>query len=330
VLTAGGLPGPPAIGRIDDGTTPDVAVPCSLSQHVALFLNQGNGTLRNPILVALPEAPSRAAIADFNLDGRSDLAVLCPSGVYILFGRGGVAFTIPFPLLQEPTLRFQEMTVADVDRNGIPDILVSDGTRTGAYLVPGSALWGFGVPVYLELGAVPGSIGVGDLDGDGLPEVTGTTRRSLRVLPNAGTGGFDAAQDHFLGFNATRHRFADMDADGVMDVVAYERSHAVVVPGAAGAAASASFRRGDTDGNGLVNLTDGVVILQRLFLGGTVLPCLDAADVNDDGTVELTDTVALFLSLFLGRGPLPPPGPQQCGWDWTPDDLEPCSGGCGG
>ena len=81
------------------------------------------------------------------------------------------------------------------------------------------------------------------------------------------------------------------------------------------------FRRGDADAVGAINLTDGVFLLNFLFLGGGAPPCADAADANDDGTLNITTGVFVFNWLFLG-GPLPPaPGPGACGEDPTPDDL---------
>ncbi len=77
------------------------------------------------------------------------------------------------------------------------------------------------------------------------------------------------------------------------------------------------FHRGDADGNGDLQLTDAVRILNVLFLGTGVLNCLDAADADDNGTVQLTDAVRILNVLFLGTGTIPPPGPptEACGSD---------------
>ena len=85
---------------------------------------------------------------------------------------------------------------------------------------------------------------------------------------------------------------------------------------------SGQFKRGDADAVGVINLTDGVFLLNFLFLGGPEPPCLDAADVNDDGVLNITTAVFVFNWLFLG-GPLPSaPGPATCGPDPTADDLD--------
>ncbi len=76
-----------------------------------------------------------------------------------------------------------------------------------------------------------------------------------------------------------------------------------------------TFRRGDADDNGAVQLTDAVGILNFLFAGGNEPTCLETADANDDGAVQLTDAVRVLTFLFAS-GPAPaPPGPEACGAD---------------
>ena len=75
------------------------------------------------------------------------------------------------------------------------------------------------------------------------------------------------------------------------------------------------FRRGDTDDNGTVGLTDAVGILNFLFTGGAEPTCLESADADDNGAVQLTDAVRILTFLFAGGAALPPPGPEPCGAD---------------
>jgi len=86
-----------------------------------------------------------------------------------------------------------------------------------------------------------------------------------------------------------------------------------------------AFHRGDSDQNGLLQLTDAVQILSYLFLGTpTKVPnCLDASDADDNGVIQLTDAVRILGFLFLGNPPPPSPGPppEPCGPDPTEDDL---------
>ena len=83
------------------------------------------------------------------------------------------------------------------------------------------------------------------------------------------------------------------------------------------------FLRGDTDGSGAVDLSDGISLLNHLFLGGPAPTCPDAADTTDEGSLSLTGAIFLFSHLFLG-GPSPPP-PNACGFgDPTFDVFQQC------
>jgi hypothetical protein len=84
------------------------------------------------------------------------------------------------------------------------------------------------------------------------------------------------------------------------------------------------FRRGDANADGTVDISDAQSILGFLFLGYQAPSCRDAADADDNSRLEITDGIYLLSFLFLG-GPAPPaPGPDSCGPDPTPDDLQAC------
>jgi hypothetical protein len=72
-----------------------------------------------------------------------------------------------------------------------------------------------------------------------------------------------------------------------------------------------SFRRGDSNADGDLNIADPVFTLNGLFLGGPI-PCRDAADSDGTGRLELTDAVHALNHLFLG-GPEPPAPFPDCG-----------------
>ncbi len=77
------------------------------------------------------------------------------------------------------------------------------------------------------------------------------------------------------------------------------------------------FHRGDANADGSINITDGIFVLNYLFLGGATPPCLEAANPNDDEAVNITDGIYILNFLFLGGSDPAPPGPppQPCGPD---------------
>ena len=93
----------------------------------------------------------------------------------------------------------------------------------------------------------------------------------------------------------------------------------------AGTVPTERFKRGDTDGDGGVDINDPVALLRHLFIGDPPPECPDAADTNDNGRLGLTDSVHTLGWLFLGTPPPLGPGPNRCGPD-TPkaDGLGEC------
>jgi len=84
------------------------------------------------------------------------------------------------------------------------------------------------------------------------------------------------------------------------------------------------FRRGDSNASGGLNITDGVFVLNYLFLGGQEPLCLDAADSDDNGNLNISDGVRILNFLFLGGAAPPAPGAQSCGEDPVEDELNAC------
>ncbi|HVR74134.1 MAG TPA: hypothetical protein VMT52_07380 [Planctomycetota bacterium] len=84
---------------------------------------------------------------------------------------------------------------------------------------------------------------------------------------------------------------------------------------------STPFRRGDSNQDGALNLTDAVATLAALFQGGAQPACADAADADDNGSVSLTDAVYTLNHLFRAGLAPPAPGAETCGVDPSEDGL---------
>ncbi len=82
------------------------------------------------------------------------------------------------------------------------------------------------------------------------------------------------------------------------------------------------LRNGDANGDGALDLSDCVHLLNYLRFGSSGLPCEDAVDFNDDGKIDMADALALCFP-FGPLGPMAPAdlGPIECGPDGTPDRL---------
>jgi hypothetical protein len=73
----------------------------------------------------------------------------------------------------------------------------------------------------------------------------------------------------------------------------------------------ALFIRGDSNGDGRVDISDALAVLFYLFGGGAAL-CEEAANANNDSHLDLTDAVTILERLFLDPQPFPRPYPD-CG-----------------
>jgi len=81
------------------------------------------------------------------------------------------------------------------------------------------------------------------------------------------------------------------------------------------------FRRGDSNLDGAVDISDVIHSLEFLF-GDAVVGCEDATDMNDDGQLNIADPVTLLNRLFGGGPVLPAPSDLTSGPDLTADPLE--------
>jgi len=111
-------------------------------------------------------------------------------------------------------------------------------------------------------------------------------------------------------------------------ITVYSESHRLCTCRGAGivfVGGAERFRRADANGDGGVDISDAVRVLEFLFAGGASPDCPDAADANDDTKVDISDAVRTLNFLFLGAAPPPAPGPFECGGDPTIDELERCN-----
>ena len=86
------------------------------------------------------------------------------------------------------------------------------------------------------------------------------------------------------------------------------------------------FVRGDCNSDGgLVNIADGIAVLQYLFQGGAAPSCLDGCDLDDNGQIGVGDAVGVFNYQFAGGAPPAAPFPNA-GIDPTTGDGIGCDG----
>ena len=128
-----------AVADFNNDGTPDLVIGFSDnnadagSLSVNLMLSNGDGTFQAPVMIVsgVTFVPSNVMAADFNLDGNQDLAIAGmmvsgqTSAIEIFPGTGKGTFQAPsnFAVPVVPALGFG--TVADVNNDGVPDIVLA-------------------------------------------------------------------------------------------------------------------------------------------------------------------------------------------------------------
>jgi putative cell wall-binding protein/protocatechuate 3,4-dioxygenase beta subunit len=192
------------------------------------------------------------------------------------------------------------LVAEDFDGDGTVDLstwFTLDGATTAQRVViPGDGDAGLGTPVHIETG-LPHEYGVasvvGDVDGDGLPDIVSVTTmdggRRLVVERGLGDGTFalpvgfptDERGDTFIGM-----ALADMDLDGVLDaVVETERSIEVHLgDGEGGFAPPMHLQKADFSGHSVA-----------------------VADLDGDGRPDIVADAARGVAVHLSGGEVAPP-----------------------
>jgi Chitobiase/beta-hexosaminidase C-terminal domain/Bacterial Ig-like domain (group 3)/FG-GAP-like repeat/FG-GAP repeat len=160
-----------------DGKT-DLAV-AENGGTIAILLGNGDGTFAASGSVNSASSNSPIAVADFNGDGKLDIAVAAGIGtsesVIVLTGNGDGTFNSPSSGQNPTSTSVTWIQVADFNQDSAPDLVLADSSGSATVFLNNgggslnesfSVVSGLTVPYYLE-------VGVGDLNGDGYPDIVG-------------------------------------------------------------------------------------------------------------------------------------------------------------
>ncbi|MBA3912813.1 MAG: VCBS repeat-containing protein [Acidobacteriales bacterium] len=239
-------------------------------------------------LLTVDTDPNQVAVADFNRDGKLDLAVASGdsnSTVSVLLGNGDGTFQtqVRYPVGNFP----YGVTAADVNLDGSPDLLVGnyeDGTMS---VLLGNGDGTFQTQLAFVTGGGPETIVVGDFNGDGLPDVFAASYEGALLLGN-GDGTFQAASLFLPSTRPLSAAVGDYNCDGQQDL-------AITFT-------SGIFNQGIVEvllGNG-----DGTFRIGDSYSLMVSTPySIAVADLNHDGRLDLAvTTFELAAAVLLGHG----------------------------
>jgi VCBS repeat protein/List-Bact-rpt repeat protein len=196
--TAGPNPVTVAMSDVNGDGRPDLAVTNSANTtsgampgNISVLLGNGNGTFQPARTIDVGITPAFVAVRDVNGDGRPDLAVanFRSNTVSVLLGNGDGIFQAPrnFDAGTGPL----SFAVGDVNGDRVPDLAVANydfniqGPNTVSVLL-GNGDGTFQPAQAFGAGTNPASVAMGDVNGDGRPDlaVANFNSNNVSVLIN--------------------------------------------------------------------------------------------------------------------------------------------------
>jgi hypothetical protein len=279
---------------------PDVSViDASNTLVVALGDGAGGFAMAGPGLsLAVLGAPTSYGVpvsADFNLDGKPDLAFGGTRGIFVVLGDGAGGFTLaPGPFQPTPVT---QLKAADFDRDGKPDLAASSpgssSTTGSVILLRGDGTGDFSATT--PSASVPGDapIAVADFDGNGLPDVAAVVPdRAVAVYWGDGAGGLTAGPKSPIPWGqqfVDSMKVTDFNRDGLLDLFFETHSpFARFFP--------SLFEIDTVLGDGLGQFSAPKPVYDDVNLGLTTAA---AVDLNLDGWPDLSGSVPNRLTSWL-------------------------------
>jgi|GEM_PF-3765994 len=161
---------------------------------VEILKNDGNANFTGSQQITFPVTPRGSVIKDFNGDGYQDFLTLLasddsqtPAHLVVYSNDGSGHFEEGASIELPPATYVTGLTAADLNKDGLPEIVYGDENQAELYLVNNKGNNQFDVPVALNIeGGTPFSIADGDFNGDGYTDLVSTTIDIKATSPNLG------------------------------------------------------------------------------------------------------------------------------------------------
>ena len=222
---------PFAVGGGDlngDGKT-DLVTVNRFVGSISIGLSDGSGhfTMQPNISLSTAVNPVGVAFADFNNDGKMDLAVPSGFGFTILLGNGAGGFAAPTRIT---TANSSSIRAGDLNGDGKIDLaMVSEEINGKTSVVLGDGTGGFGAPLQFNIGTFPSDLTLADFNNDAKLDLAvaisvqdpspSPTRSNIAVLLGDGAGGFGSPVNFVPERTSSRIITADLNRDARPDII---------------------------------------------------------------------------------------------------------------
>ncbi len=248
-----------------------------------------------------PDAVEHVEVLDVNGDNVPDVAAaVTPYGTKQVIMINGATHTAiwnqPLPIPSN----VHSMAHGDLDGDEIPDVVVP-GNSTDMQVhalsgVDGHELWSF------QTAGEINCVLAYDVDNDKQMDVlAGSDDQTLYVI-NGLTG--ESFWSYGCADDVMDVKVGDLTGDGLPNMTCITFGSNGVIYAFRTLATEPGYTVGDANGDGIIDVTDAIYVLNYLFKGGPAPDPLEAGDANCDSIVDVTDAIFILNYLFKG-GPEP-------------------------
>lgn len=259
---------------------------------ISVAFGNGDGTFKDPKSYPANLDPDSVVIDDVNGDGLPDVIVpnFNADSVSVLLNDAAGGYEKPVTYKTGPKPIF--IAIGDINADTFSDLVVVNDIASGGI----SVLIGDGKGAFSSTGKVdyvtgdnPASAAIGDLNGDGNPDIVTANSNSnnITVLLNKGDGTFAKNKDYPTADQASLPRgvaIADFNGDDKADVAAANAtlSNVAIFPGKG----------------------DGSLGDPKLYSTGPAPNAVIAVDFNGDGNLDLitANSQGNSVSVLAGKG----------------------------
>jgi FG-GAP-like repeat/IPT/TIG domain/Secretion system C-terminal sorting domain/FG-GAP repeat len=222
-------------GDLDGDGKPDMVVANTGANTISIFLNSstpGSVSFAPKIDLVTGKSPHRICIADISGDGIPEILVTnYDDGSVSIFRNNSTPGSLSFSAKTDIATGAnpESLAVGDLDGNGTADLVVTNSGASSITIFTNKASSGGGTdysnPTTIGYGGSPMGVTLGDLDGDGKPDiiVSNIMSNNLSVFRNTGGGGilsFALNIDYPAFLSPQQISVADLDGDGKPELVA--------------------------------------------------------------------------------------------------------------